>query len=390
MSSSPKPLAEVSFEESELLKNIQQLPDPRTRWTKHSVLDIVTIAVMAVLSGSDDWNAIQVYGEAKQEWLSGFLSLPNGIPSHDTFNSVISRLEPSAFAECCLGWMKEAAAKIGAQIISIDGKSFNNSYDREKGQKSLHLVSPKGYRSAYAWVSSHHLLLGQVKTEKKSNEITAIPKLLELIDVKGHIVTIDAMGAQKKIANQIVKQEGDYVISLKGNQGTLHENVKKAFAEAVEKEWERVRHETCQTIEAGHGRLEKRRYYLLPAAAVKMPKEWSTVQSVVMVERERTDWKETSHEVQYHICSLPANLEKISTAIRRHWGVENQLHWSMDVVFGEDQSRIRTGHGAENFGTMRRQTLGLLKRDTTLKKSIRLKRYHAAMNDDYLTSVLFS
>jgi predicted transposase YbfD/YdcC len=390
MSSSPKPLAEVSFEESELLKNIQQLPDPRTRWTKHSVLDIVTIAVMAVLSGSDDWNAIQVYGEAKQEWLSGFLSLPNGIPSHDTFNSVISRLEPSAFAECCLGWMKEAAAKIGAQIISIDGKSFNNSYDREKGQKSLHLVSPKGYRSAYAWVSSHHLLLGQVKTEKKSNEITAIPKLLELIDVKGHIVTIDAMGAQKKIANQIVKQEGDYVISLKGNQGTLHENVKKAFAEAVEKEWEGVRHETCQTIEAGHGRLEKRRYYLLPAAAVKMPKEWSTVQSVVMVERERTDWKETSHEVQYHICSLPANLEKISTAIRRHWGVENQLHWSMDVVFGEDQSRIRTGHGAENFGTMRRQTLGLLKRDTTLKKSIRLKRYHAAMNDDYLTSVLFS
>jgi predicted transposase YbfD/YdcC len=382
MSSSPKPLAEVSFEESELLKNIQQLPDPRTRWTKHSVLDIVTIAVMAVLSGSDDWNAIQVYGEAKQEWLSGFLSLPNGIPSHDTFNSVISRLEPSAFAECCLDWMKEAAAQIGAQIISIDGKSFNNSYDREKGQKSLHMVS--------AWVSSHHLLLGQVKTAKKSNEITAIPKLLELIDIKGHIVTIDAMGAQTKIANQIVKQEGDYVISLKGNQGTLHENVKKAFAESGEKEWEGVRHETCQTIEAGHGRIEKRRYYLLPAAAVKMPKGWSTVQSVVMVERERTDWKETSHEVQYHICSLPANINKISTAIRTHWGVENQLHWSMDVVFGEDQSRIRTGHGAENFGTMRRQALGLLKRDTTLKKSIRLKRYHAAMNNDYLTSVLFS
>jgi predicted transposase YbfD/YdcC len=382
MSSSQKPLAEISFEESELLKNIQQLPDPRTRWTKHSVLDIVTIAVMAVLSGSDDWNAIQVYGEAKKEWLSGFLSLPNGIPSHDTFNSVISRLEPSAFAECCLGWMKEAAAKIGAQIISIDGKSFNNSYDREKGQKSLHMVS--------AWVSSHHLLLGQVKTAKKSNEITAIPKLLELIDIKGHIVTIDAMGAQKKIANQIVKQGGDYVISLKGNQGTLHENVKKAFAEAVKKEWEGVRHETYQTIEAGHGRIEKRRYYLLPAAVVKMPKGWSTVQSVVMVERERTDWKETSHEVQYHICSLPANIEKISTAIRTHWGVENQLHWSMDVVFGEDQSRIRTGHGAENFGTMRRQTLGLLKKDTTLKKSIRLKRYHAAMDDDYLASVLFS
>ncbi|MEO0011639.1 MAG: hypothetical protein RLZZ535_28 [Cyanobacteriota bacterium] len=181
MLQSSQPITRISFEESELLKNIQQLQDPRTRWTQHSLTDIVSIAIMAVLSGADDWNAIEAYGEAKKEWLSGFLSLRNGIPSHDTFNDVISRLEPNTFAECCLGWMKEAAAKIGAQIISIDGKSFNGSYDREKDQKSLHMVS--------AWVSSHHLLLGQVKTEKKSNEITAIPKLLELIDIKGQIVT---------------------------------------------------------------------------------------------------------------------------------------------------------------------------------------------------------
>jgi predicted transposase YbfD/YdcC len=382
MYQSSKPLTEVSFEESELLKNIQQLQDPRTRWTQHSLTDIVTIAIMAVLSGADDWNAIESYGEAKKDWLSGFLSLLNGIPSHDTFNDVISRLEPSIFAECCLGWMKEAAANIGAQIISIDGKSFNGSYDREKSQKSLHMVS--------AWVSSHHLLLGQVKTEKKSNEITAIPKLLELIDIKGHIVTIDAMGAQKKIAQQIVKQGGEHVISLKGNQGTLHNNVKKAFDEAVAQEWEGVRHETCKTIEGGHGRIEKRRYYLIPAAAVAMPKGWPTVQSVVMVERERSDWKKTSYEVQYYICSLSADVEKIGKAIRAHWGIENQLHWSIDVVFGEDKSRIRTGHGSENFGTMRRQTLGLLKRDTTLKKSIRLKRYHAAMDNDYLIRVLCS
>lgn len=378
----PKTLIEISFEESDLLKNIQQLQDPRTRWTQHSLTDIVIIAIMAVLSGADDWNAIQAYGEVKKSWLSGFLRLPNGIPSHDTFNNVISRLEPGVFAECCLGWMKEAATKIGAQIISIDGKSFNGSYDREKGQKSLHMVS--------AWVSSHHLLLGQVKTDKKSNEITAIPKLLELIDIKGHIVTIDAMGAQKKIAQQIIKQEGDYVMSLKGNQGKLHENVVKAFEAAQLKEWEGIRHETCQTIEAGHGRIEKRRYHILPAAAVEIPKGWSTIQSVVMVERERTDWKKTSYEVQYHICSLSANVERISQAIRAHWGVENKLHWSMDVIFKEDKSRIRTGYGSENFGTMRRQTLGLLKRDTTLKKSIRLKRYHAAMDNDYLISVLCS
>jgi predicted transposase YbfD/YdcC len=379
---SPKPLTEISFEESDLLKNIQQLQDPRTRWTQHSLTDIVTIAIMAVLSGADDWNAIQAYGEAKKDWLSGFLSLPNGIPSHDTFNYVISRLEPSIFAGCCLGWMKEAAAKIGAQIISIDGKGFNGSYDREKGQKSLHMVS--------AWVSSHNLLLGQVKTDKKSNEITAIPKLLELIDIKGHIVTIDAMGAQKKIAQQIIKQEGDYVISLKGNQGKLHKNVIKAFEAAQAKEWEGVRHETCETIEAGHGRIEKRCYYILPAAAVEIPKGWSTIQSVVMVERDRTDWKKTSHEVQYHICSLPADVKRISQAIRAHWGVENKLHWSMDVIFGEDKSRIRKGHGSENFGTMRRQTLGLLKKDTSLKQSIRLKRYRASMDNDYLLQVICS
>jgi predicted transposase YbfD/YdcC len=382
MTQSPQPLMVIDFEGSELLKNVQQLEDPRIRWTQHSLTDIVIIAIMAVLSGADDWDTIQAYGDAKKDWLSEFLLLPNGIPSPDTFNRVISCIDPVAFAECCIGWMKEAAAQIGAQIISIDGKVFNGSYDREKGQKSLHMVS--------AWVSSHNLLLGQVKTEEKSNEIKAIPKLLEMIDIKGHIVSIDAMGAQKNIAEQIVKQEGDYVISLKGNQGNLHKNVKEAFEAAQSNKWEGVRHETCQTIEVGHGRTEKRRYYLLPATAVEIPKGWSTIQSVVMVERERTDWKETTHEFQYHICSLPADVEKISKAIRAHWGIENKLHWSMDVIFGEDKSRIRKGHGAENFGTMRRQTLGLLKKDTTLKQSIRLKRYRAAMDNDYLLKVICS
>lgn len=376
----PKTIKEISFEESDLLKSIQQLPDPRTRWTQHSLIDIVTIAIMAVLSGADDWNAIQAYGEAKQEWLSGFLELPNGIPSHDTFNNVISRISPVAFAECCIGWMREAATNIGAQVISVDGKELRNSYDSEKGQKSLHLVS--------AWVSSHHLLLGQVKTDEKSNEITAIPKLLELINIKGHIVTIDALGAQKKIAQQIVKQEGDYIFSLKGNQCNLHKGVEKVFEEAVKKEWEGVRYEAHQTIEAGHGRIEKRRYYAMPAATVQMPKGWETMQSIVMVERERTYRNKTSVEVQYYISSLSADIEKISNAIRSHWGVENQLHWSIDVVFREDKSRIRTGHGAENFATMRRQTLGLLTKDTSLKKSIRLKRYRAAMDNDYLSRVL--
>jgi predicted transposase YbfD/YdcC len=203
--------------------------------------------------------------------------------------------------------------------------------------------------------------------------ITAIPKLLELINIKGHIVTIDAMGAQKKIAQQIVKQEGDYIFSLKGNQCNLHKGVEKAFEEATRKEWEGVRHEAYQTIEAGHGRIEKRRYYAMPAAMVEMPEGWETMQSIVMVERERTYQKKTSLEVQYYISSLLANIEKISNAIRSYWGVENQLHWSIDVVFGEDKSRIRTGHGSENFATMRRQTLGLLKKDTSQYGTVKQK-----------------
>lgn len=377
--SSNQPL-ELNFEDSELYQNIQRIEDPRSGWVRHKLADIVVIAIMAVLSGADDWNAIESYGEAKTEWLAGFLELPNGIPSHDTFNKVISCLDPVVFADCCIGWMREAAAQIGAQVIAIDGKSLHNSYDRAKRQKALQMVS--------AWVSSHQLLLGQVRTQEKSNEITAIPKLLEMIDIKGHIVTIDAMGCQKAIVQQIVAQGGDYIIGLKGNQGSLHQHVKAKF-QAAAQGWEEIAHEYYEVVEAGHGRVENRQYWLLPATTIQLPPEWSTVHSIVMVQRQRDDWQQHPTETRYYISSLPADVQRLASGIRSHWGVE-QFHWSMDVTFGEDASRIRTGHGAENFATMRRQTLGLLKRDTSLKKSIRLKRYHAAMDNDYLIRVLFS
>jgi predicted transposase YbfD/YdcC len=381
MLKSPHPMPELVLEESELFKNIQQIEDPRTRWTRHKLSDILIIAIMAVICGADDWNAIETYGEAKKEWLSGFLELPNGIPSHDTFNNLMSRIDPIVFADCCLAWMREAAVQIGAQIISIDGKSLNNSYDREKGQKSLHLVS--------AWVSSHQLLLGQVKTEEKSNEITAIPKLLDLIDIKGHIVTIDAIGCQKAIAQTIVARGGDYIIGLKGNQGNLHKTVEESFAKACTADWVRIPHEYHETLDTGHGRTEKRQYWLIPTTAIKIPDGWETVQSVVMVKREREDWRQTSKETHFYISSLTADVKKIGAGIRSHWGVE-EFHWSLDVTFAEDDSRIRSGSAAENFATMRRQALGILKKDTSLKKSIRLKRYHAAMNNDYLVRILVS
>lgn len=382
MSQENKLSAEITFEESDLFQNVRSLKDPRTRWTQHSLLDIVTIAIMAVVGGADDWNSIQAYGEAKKDWLRGFLRLSNGIPSHDTFNSVISRIEPTEFANCCLAWMKEAASKIGGQVISIDGKNLKNSYDRAKGQKSLHMVS--------AWVSSHRLLIGQVKTSQKSNEITAIPKLLELIDIRGHIVTIDAMGCQKAIVSQIVNQGGDYIIGLKGNQKNLHKSVAELFETATDHKGFGMKPQSYQTIETGHHRTETRQYCLIPATELKLPTPWSTVQSLVMVTRNRSDWRQTSNETHFYLSNIPNDVEKIAKAIRTHWGIENQLHWSLDIVFGEDASRIRQGHGAENFATMRRQALGLLNKDTSLHKSIRLKRYHAAMDNDYLVRVLFA
>lgn len=370
----------LNFNDSSLFKHLEKLSDPRTGWTlKHEFIDIVVIAILAVLSGADGWNDIEEYGQSKQEWLRGFLKLPNGIPSHDTFNNVIRCIDPEQFADCFHNWIAAITEMIDVQVIPIDGKTHRGAYDRTNKQKALHTVS--------AWASSKRILLGQVKVEQKSNEITAIPKLLETIEIKGCMITIDAMGCQKAVANQIVQQEGDYILALKGNQPNLLIAVKQAF-EQVSSPDSQIFHEFNESIETGHHRVDTRKCWVIPATHISTA--WPSTQTLVMVKSQRECWNKISTETKYYISSLPSDVVKIAGAIRSHWSIENQLHWFLDVVFGEDDSRIRKDYGAENFGTLRRLALGLLQRETSLKKSIRLKRYRASMNNDYLLKVLLS
>jgi predicted transposase YbfD/YdcC len=372
--------ASLDLTDSSLFQHLEKLSDPRTGWTlKHEFIDIVVIAILAVLSGADGWNDIEEYGESKQAWLQGFLKLPNGIPSHDTFNHVIRCIDPEQFAQCFQNWITAAITTMGMQVVPIDGKTHRGSYDRGNKQKALHTVS--------AWASSHRILLGQVKVDKKSNEITAIPELLQTIDIRGSIVTIDAMGCQKAVANQIVEQEGDYVLALKGNQRNLLTAVEQAFEEALMAQ-SQTHDEYSESLETGHHRMDTRQCWVIPAASISAA--WPSTKTLVMVKSERECWNKISIQTKYYISSLPADAEKISGAIRSHWSIENQLHWFLDVVFREDDSRIRKDHGAENFGTLRRLALGLLHKETSLKKSIRLKRYRAAMDNDYLMKVLLS
>jgi predicted transposase YbfD/YdcC len=368
------------FSDSKIFYHLEKISDPRTGWTlKHEFIDIVVIAILAVLSGADGWDDIETYGEAKQEWLKGFLKLPNGIPSHDTFNKVIRCIAPEQFAQCFIEWITSAITMMGAEVIPIDGKTHRGSYDAGNNQKALHTVS--------AWASNNRILLGQVKVDKKSNEITAIPKLLKTIDINGSIVTIDAMGCQTAIAHQIVEQGGDYVLALKGNQKNLLTAVEKAFDEVLSKEGQ-ISYEYQESRQDGSHRVESRKCWVIPATSISSA--WPSTQTLVMVESEREYRNKLSTVTKYYISSLPTGVEKIAGAIRSHWSIENQLHWFLDVVFGEDDSRIRKDHGAENFGTMRRLALSLLQKEKSLKRSIRLKRFNAAMDNDYLLKVLLS
>jgi len=371
----------LNLPDSSVFQHLQDLEDPRTGWTlQHKFMDIVIIALLAVLSGADDWNAIESYGEAKESWLREFLELPHGIPSHDTFNRVVGCINPEKFAQCFQDWLTATTLLLGAEVIAIDGKTHRGSYDRENKLKALHTVS--------AWASSHRLLLGQVKVKSKSNEITAIPELLEKMDIKGCIVTIDAMGCQKEIAEQIIQQGGDYVLALKGNQGNLLKAAEQAFATIINPEESHQPYEHYKSVEAGHHRIEIRECWVIPAACIDIA--WSSTQTLMMIRSERKCWNKVTNSIRYYISSVPSGVKKIAGAVRSHWGVENQLHWFLDVVFGEDDSRIRKDHGPENFGLLRRMALSLLQKDTSLKKSIRLKRFRAAMDNDYLVSVLLA
>jgi predicted transposase YbfD/YdcC len=358
--------------------------DPRVVGrTKHLLLDILVIAVMGALCGAESFEDLELFGEVKEPWLRTFLSLPNGIPSHDTFARVFARLNPTQFHESFLKWTRAVFEASGGKLVALDGKTIRRSFDKGSAQESLHMVS--------AWAVENGLVLGQLKVDDKSNEITAIPKLLDLLALKGCTVTIDAIGCQTDIASHIVDKKADYVFSLKANQKGCFEEV-KTFFQAEHSSGPKDQRSALQFIETNdkaHGRIETRRY-CQSSDVLWLKKQWKGIQSIGMVEATRILGEKTSTERRYFLSSLPLDVARFSTAVRGHWGIENCLHWCLDVTMNEDKSRIRKGHAAENFALLRKIALNMLKRETTLKASLKGKRKAAGWEPDYLLKLLLT
>lgn len=368
---------------SSLLEHFKTLEDPRAEHLlEHQLLDIIGLAICAVICGADTWVDIEGYGKAKEAWLREFLALPNGIPSHDTIARLFAALDPEALQTCFLSWVKAVAQLSDGEVIAIDGKTLRHSYDQGGNKGAIHMVS--------AWATQNRLVLGQVKVDEKSNEITAIPKLLKVLDLNGCIVTIDAMGAQKEIAEQIIEAGGDYILSLKGNQGNLHEDVEQLFEWARKVEFKNIPHEFHQTLDGGHGRIEIRRHWLLDGVEHLIDAHlWAGLKRVGLVESERRiPGQPTTLEQRYYLVSLAGGVEQFARGVRSHWGIENQLHWVLDVAFNEDDSRIRKDHAPENLALIRHVALNLLRQDTSAKVGIKAKRLKAGWDNDYLLHIL--
>lgn len=353
--------------------------DPR-RCPRHALIDVIVIAICAVLCGAQDWQQIVTFGQQRRSWLQRFLTLPNGIPCHDTFERVFNRLNPRAFTAAFQRWMQALAENIGIKQIAIDGKTLRGSAAPARNLGPLHVVS--------AWASENHLLLGQVAVDGKSNEITAIPELLELLDLHGALVTIDAMGCQKAIAKKIIDGGGDFVLTVKDNQENLRADIQQALIDAYEKDFVGLKHDTYETHERGHGREEYRCYTVLESTAgIRNADAWTGLTTIGVCYSSRKIGDKLSEETRYFIGSKKANARTYGNALRHHWGIENNLHWQLDVTFGEDRSRIQARHGAENFGLLRKLALILLKRHPG-KESIACKRLHAALDVDFLEEVV--
>jgi predicted transposase YbfD/YdcC len=366
-----------------IFDHFSKIEDPRVERTRHhKLIDIITIAICAVICGAEGWTDIETYGLAKYEWLKQFLELPNGIPSHDTFSRVFARLNPQQFQQCFLNWIKAINKMTSGEVIAIDGKSLRHSYDKEAGLKAIHMVS--------AWATENRLVLGQVKVDKKSNEITAIPELLKTLELSGTLVTIDAMGCQKEIVKLLTEQDADYVITLKKNQGQLYKNVEQLFKEAIRTEFQGIQHSAYHTREQAHGRSEIRHYLMLTDIDERVDPnhKWQNLKSVGLVESVRTVAGKTTVETRYYISSLPNNAELFGQSVRSHWGIENSLHWVLDVALNEDDCRIRKDNAPENFAVMRRLAVNLLGREKSNKRGVKNKQFLAAMDNEYLAKVL--
>lgn len=366
-----------------ILNYFSEISDPRVDRTKeHSLINIIVIAICAVICGADSFVEIEEFGNTSINWLKTFLDLQNGIPSHDTFGRVFSLIDPNEFKKCFLNWIKEVSKITNSEIVSIDGKTVRRSYDKKSNKSAIHMVS--------AWANANSLVLGQVKVDSKSNEITAIPELLKLLEIKGCIVTIDAMGCQKKIATAIVNKEADYILALKGNQGNLHKETVEFFENAQTINFEGIEHESYVTKDKGHGREEIREYRMVRDIDwLRSKNEWTKLESIGMVISKRIIDKNIATDVRYYISSLEKGIQEFANGVRSHWGIENKLHWVLDVQLREDDSRIRKENAPENFSILRHVALNLLRREKSLKRGIKTKRLKAALGCEYREKVLF-
>lgn len=372
------------LKDASILTHFALLEDPRDpRGKEHLLLDIIGIAICAVLCGAESWTDIEEYGRAKVEWLKTFLALPNGIPSHDTVARVFARLDPEQMQQCFLSWIAAISQLTQGEIIPIDGKTVRGSYDSSSGKGAIHMVS--------AWASANRLVLGQRKVDEKSNEITAIPQLLAVLSLAGCIVTIDAMGCQREIAAAIIDGGADYVLALKDNQPRLFEDVQWLFEQAESVQFQALEHDVAQSVDKGHGRIEIRRCWTLSGSEldylVQKP-QWQGLQTVAMVESERRVNGKVSRERRYYLSSLGQDAQVMNAAIRTHWAIENGLHWVLDVSFAEDNCRIRKDHAPQNMSLLRQIALNLLGQDNSTKVGIKAKRKKAGWDNAYLVKIL--
>jgi predicted transposase YbfD/YdcC len=358
------------------------LTDPRRAKVTHPLINIVTIAICATIAGADDFVAMATWARQHRDWLGQFLDLSPGIPSHDRLNMIFRRLKPDQFERCLLSWLAALHDTSAGRLIAIDGKTARHSFDTATAKSALHMVS--------AWAVSQRLSIGQVAVDKKSNEITAIPELLEMLELCGAIVTIDAMGCQTGIAEVIVRGGGDYILAVKGNQAGLYEGIVGHFLDHMDDDFARVGVSRHETEERGHGREEHRTYFVcdvpedLPDAS-----RWKGLVQIGMAISDTTRGGKRCDDVRYYILSKKLTARRFGTLVRSHWGIENSLHWQLDMSFGEDQSRVRKDHAAANLAVLRRIGLSLLKNETSSKVGIKNKRLVAAWNSDYLHKVLF-
>lgn len=368
-----------------IAKHFGKVKDPRVERTKrHKLLDIFLIAICGVICGADSWVDIELFGKSKLEWLRTFLTLPNGIPSHDTFGRVFAAIDPEEFERSFMEWVQAINELTQGQVIAVDGKQLRGSQDSESGKNAIYMVS--------AWATENELVLGQRKVDDKSNEITAIPKLLKLLEIAGCIVTIDAIGTQTKITKTIVEQEGDYLLAVKENQGNLYEDIHDLFEDDQHYNFEGAPYNYAKSVNKDHGRIEIRQCWAISdpeyLAQIRDRDRWYGLKSLAMIISERRIGEESEIQTRYFITSLDSHAEKILKVKRSHWGIENRLHWVLDIAFDEDHSRVRKDSAPQNFAVLRHVALNLLKREHTVKAGIKAKRLKCGWDVDYLLKVL--